>query len=235
MLITFSIPTTSKMNSFSSYLLPPYTHDSAKDADEMQALFECPQTPLPTEPTYTNLTPSHSESALPTVLTGTPTNPINLMSMFYALKGVTEVWDHFLQKNAQGRDIFMLLTTTLFAPSAPTSCCIPLSWVPGLSPGLELLERITLQGCAGWLQGPHYILRTFQFTPTLKLWNSTFIIASLNCLSFTKVAIPSTTPILMSSLMKPFPALKTLSAPSLPFQTITLLKQVGIYPTHLIR
>jgi hypothetical protein len=34
-------------------------------------LFERPQTPLPTEPTYTDLTPSHLESALPTVLSGT--------------------------------------------------------------------------------------------------------------------------------------------------------------------
>jgi len=93
------------MNTFGSYLLPPYTCDSAKDADEMQALFEHPQMdPLPTEPTYTNLTPSHSESALPTVLTGTLTSPLNPMSMFHASKGVSEVWDHFLQKNAQGRN-----------------------------------------------------------------------------------------------------------------------------------
>ena len=63
-----------------------------------------------------------------TEFTGTPTNSLNPMSMFYASKGVTEVWDHFLQNNIQAyREeiaISMLQTTTSFALSAPTSCCI---------------------------------------------------------------------------------------------------------------
>ncbi|KIM89855.1 hypothetical protein PILCRDRAFT_2131 [Piloderma croceum F 1598] len=54
------------MNTFDSYLLPPSTLDSANDVDNSRFLFQRPQTPLPTEPTYTNLTPSHLESALPT-------------------------------------------------------------------------------------------------------------------------------------------------------------------------
>ncbi|KIM79016.1 hypothetical protein PILCRDRAFT_10674 [Piloderma croceum F 1598] len=83
------------MNTFDSYLLPPSTLDSANDR---------PQTPLPTEPTYTNLTLSHLESALPTVLSGSPTDSINPMSMFYASEGVAKVWDDFLQTNAKGRN-----------------------------------------------------------------------------------------------------------------------------------
>jgi hypothetical protein len=92
------------MNTFRSYLLPPYSRESANDADEMKALFEHSQTPLPDEPTCIDLTPSHLESALPIKLTRAPTNPRNPMSMFHASKGVTAVWDHFLQNNAQGRN-----------------------------------------------------------------------------------------------------------------------------------
>ncbi|KIM75435.1 hypothetical protein PILCRDRAFT_13682 [Piloderma croceum F 1598] len=92
------------MNTLDSYLLLPSTLDSADDADDLQFLFQHPQTPLTTEPTYTDLTPSHLESALPTVLSGTPTDLINPMSMFYASEGVTKVWDNLLQTNAQGRN-----------------------------------------------------------------------------------------------------------------------------------
>ncbi|KIM91886.1 hypothetical protein PILCRDRAFT_61 [Piloderma croceum F 1598] len=92
------------MNTFESYLLLPSTLDSADDADDSQFLFQHPQTPLPTEPTYTDLTPSHLESVLPTVLSGTPTDLINPMSMFYASEGIAKVWDNFLQTNAQGRN-----------------------------------------------------------------------------------------------------------------------------------
>ncbi|KIM72824.1 hypothetical protein PILCRDRAFT_15752 [Piloderma croceum F 1598] len=49
------------MSTFDSYLLPPSTLDSANDVDDSRFLFQCPQTPLPTEPTYTDLTPSHLE------------------------------------------------------------------------------------------------------------------------------------------------------------------------------
>ncbi|KIM92465.1 hypothetical protein PILCRDRAFT_495 [Piloderma croceum F 1598] len=83
------------MNTFDSYLLPPSTLDSANDR---------PQTPLPTEPTYTDLTPSHLESALLMVLSGSPTDLINPMLMFYASEGVAKVWDDFLQMNAKGRN-----------------------------------------------------------------------------------------------------------------------------------
>src|SRR6202044_3120428 len=86
------------------YLLPPSTLDSANDADDSQFLFQCPQTPLPTEPTYIDLTPSHLESVLPTVLSGTPTDLIKPMSMFYASEGVTKVWDNLLPNNTQGRN-----------------------------------------------------------------------------------------------------------------------------------
>ncbi|KIM78712.1 hypothetical protein PILCRDRAFT_10934 [Piloderma croceum F 1598] len=56
-------------------------------------------------------------------------------------------------------------------------------------------------------------------------WSSTSITASLDSPSFVKVAIPSTTPTLMSSVMKPSLVLKIPSAPSSPFQTIILLKR----------
>ena len=92
------------MNTFDSYLLPPSTLDSANEVDDSRFLFQRPQTPLPTEPTYTDLTPSHLESALPTVLSGSPTDSINPMSMFYASEGVAKVWDDFLQTNAKGRN-----------------------------------------------------------------------------------------------------------------------------------
>jgi len=92
------------MNPFDSYLLSSPSHNSANNADEMQFLFSRPQTPLPTEPTYTDLTPSHLESALPTVLSGTSGDMLNPMSMFYASEGVAKVWDNFLQNNAQGRN-----------------------------------------------------------------------------------------------------------------------------------
>jgi hypothetical protein len=70
----------------------------------MQSLFWCPQIPLPTEPTYTDLTPSHSESAPPTVLTGTPANSLNPMSMFYTSEGITKLCNYFLQDNTEGRN-----------------------------------------------------------------------------------------------------------------------------------
>ena len=63
-----------------------------------------PQTPLPTEPTYTNLTPLHSESVPSTVFTGTPVNSLNPMSMFCASSDVTQLWNHFLQDNIKGRN-----------------------------------------------------------------------------------------------------------------------------------
>ncbi|KIM73589.1 hypothetical protein PILCRDRAFT_15100 [Piloderma croceum F 1598] len=78
------------MNTFDLYLLPPSTLDSANDVDDSRFLFQRPQTPLPTEPIYTDLTPSHLESALPTVLSGSPTDLINPMLMFYASEGVTK-------------------------------------------------------------------------------------------------------------------------------------------------
>ncbi|KIM78719.1 hypothetical protein PILCRDRAFT_10941 [Piloderma croceum F 1598] len=92
------------MNTFDSYLLPPSTLDSANDVDDLRFLFQRPQTPLPTEPTYTDFTPSHLESALLTVLSGSPTDSINPMSMFYTSEGVAKVWDDFLQTNAKGRN-----------------------------------------------------------------------------------------------------------------------------------
>ncbi|KIM78244.1 hypothetical protein PILCRDRAFT_11461 [Piloderma croceum F 1598] len=97
-------PTTFEMNNFDSYLLLPSILDSADDADDLQFLFQCPQTPLLTEPTYTNLTPSHLESALPMVLSGSPTDSINPMLMFYASEGVAKVWDNFWQTNVKGRN-----------------------------------------------------------------------------------------------------------------------------------
>jgi hypothetical protein len=76
------------MNTFSSYLLPPSTHHSADNADEMQALFLRPQTPLPTELSCTDLTSFHSESAPPLVPTGTSANLHNPMLMLYASDSV---------------------------------------------------------------------------------------------------------------------------------------------------
>ncbi|KIM71261.1 hypothetical protein PILCRDRAFT_17225 [Piloderma croceum F 1598] len=38
------------------------------------------------------------------VLSGSPTDLINPMSMFYASEGVAKVWDNFLQMNAKGRN-----------------------------------------------------------------------------------------------------------------------------------
>ena len=98
------------MNTFGSYLLPPSTHDAADNADEMQALFPRPQTPLPTELPCTDLTLFHSESAPPTVPTGTSAEPLNPMSMFYATVGVIELWDRFLQDNAKGRNGNFIVT-----------------------------------------------------------------------------------------------------------------------------
>ena len=96
------------MNTFGPYLLPPSDRDSNRtstvDVDEMRSLFPRPLTPLPAEPTYTDLTPSHLESPPAAVLTGTPADLHNPMSMFYASKGVTELWDRFLQDNAEGRN-----------------------------------------------------------------------------------------------------------------------------------
>jgi hypothetical protein len=92
------------MNTFGSYLLPPSTCNSADNADEMQSLFPCPQTPLPIEHTCIDLTSFHSESAPPAVPTGTSANLLNPMSMFYASDSVTQLWDHFLQDNAKGRN-----------------------------------------------------------------------------------------------------------------------------------
>jgi hypothetical protein len=92
------------MNTFGSYLLPPSTCDSADDADKMQSLFPHPQTPLPIEPTYTDLTPSQSESAPPSVPSGTSADSHNPMSMFYALDSITQLWDRFLQDNTKGRN-----------------------------------------------------------------------------------------------------------------------------------
>jgi hypothetical protein len=91
------------MNSFGSYLLPPSTHNTVDNADEMQALFPHPQTQLPTELPCTDLTLFHSESAPPTVPTGTLAEPYNPMLMFYATVGVVQIWDRFLQDNAKGR------------------------------------------------------------------------------------------------------------------------------------
>jgi len=166
-----------------------------------------------------------------TEFTGTPTNSLNPMSMFYALKGITEVWDHFLQNNAQGRngnfhvaDYYVVRAVSPYFMLHPTE---PSAWFvtwPGTA------GRITLQACPGWLQGPHYILRTSLSAHILTLWNFTFTIASSGCPSFTKVATPSTILTLMSSLVTPSLALKILSAPSSPFQTITLLKRVSISP-----
>jgi len=124
------------MNTFSSYLLPPYSHDSANDADEMKALFERPQTPLPVEPTYTDLTQFHLESVFPTKLTRAPTNLRDPMSMFYTSKGVTEVWDHFLQNNTQGwngnfhvADYYVICAVSPYFMLRPTE---PSTWfIPG--------------------------------------------------------------------------------------------------------
>ena len=127
------------MNTFSSYLLPPYSRKSADDADEMKALFERSQTPSPPEPTYVDLTPFHLESALPTNITRAPTNMRNPMSMFHASKGVTAVWDHFLQNNAQGRngnlhvgDYYVIRAVSPYFMLRPTN---PSAWfIPG--PGI---------------------------------------------------------------------------------------------------
>jgi hypothetical protein len=70
----------------------------------MQALFPHPQTPLPTELPCTDLTLFHSESAPPSVPTGTSAEPHNLMSMFYTTVSVVRLWDHFLQDNANGKN-----------------------------------------------------------------------------------------------------------------------------------
>jgi hypothetical protein len=91
------------MNSFGSYLLLPSTHNAVDNADEMQALFPCSQTPLPTELPCTDLTLFHSESAPPTVPTGTLAEPYNPMLMFYATVSVVQIWDRFLQDNTKGR------------------------------------------------------------------------------------------------------------------------------------
>jgi len=53
----------------------------------------------------------------------------------------------------EGTTISMLETTMLFAPSALTTCCILLIQAPGLSPGLEFLERMTLQACPRLVTG----------------------------------------------------------------------------------
>ena len=127
------------MNTFSSYLLPPYSRKSADDADEMKALFERSQTPSPPEPTYVDLTPLHLESALPTNITRAPTNTCNPMSMFHTSKGVTAVWDHFLQNNAQGRngnlhvgDYYVTRAVSPYFMLRPTN---PSAWfIPG--PGI---------------------------------------------------------------------------------------------------
>ncbi|KIM73024.1 hypothetical protein PILCRDRAFT_15577 [Piloderma croceum F 1598] len=115
------------MNTFDSYLLLPSTLDSANDVDDLRFLFQRPQTPLPTEPTYTDLTPSHLESALPTVLSGSPTDSINPMLMFYASEGVAKVWDDFLQTNAKGRnggfhakDYYVVRAVSLYFMLDPT-------------------------------------------------------------------------------------------------------------------
>jgi hypothetical protein len=92
------------MNTFGSYLLPPSTHDSADNADKMQAPFPCPQTPLPTELPCTNLTSFHLESVPPLVPTGTSADPHNPMLMLYASDSVIQLWDRFLQDNAKGRN-----------------------------------------------------------------------------------------------------------------------------------
>jgi hypothetical protein len=92
------------MNTFGSYLLLPSTHNSVDNTDEMQALFPHPQTPLPTELSCTDLTSFHSESAPPSVPTGTSADLHNPMSMLYALDSVIRLWDCFLQDNAKGRN-----------------------------------------------------------------------------------------------------------------------------------
>ena len=144
-----SHPTCVNMNTFDWYLLSSLSHNSANNADEMQFLFSHPQTPLPTEPTYTDLTPSHLESALPTVLSGTSGDMLNPMSMFYASEGVAKVWDNFLQNNAQGRNGCFHAKDYNVVRAVSASCCIPQGQAPGLSPGLELLERTTFQACPG--------------------------------------------------------------------------------------
>ncbi|KIM79392.1 hypothetical protein PILCRDRAFT_10512 [Piloderma croceum F 1598] len=60
------------MNTFDSYLLPPSTLDSANEVDDSRFLFQRPQTPLPTEPTYTDLRGRYTE---PHVARESPRSP----------------------------------------------------------------------------------------------------------------------------------------------------------------
>jgi len=70
--------------------------------------------------------------------------------MFYTSKGVTEVWDHFLQKNAQGRngvfhvaDYYVVHTVSPYFMLHPTKLSAWLVTWP------ETAGRITLQACPG--------------------------------------------------------------------------------------
>ncbi|KIM71020.1 hypothetical protein PILCRDRAFT_17484 [Piloderma croceum F 1598] len=156
------------MNTFDSYLLPPSTLDSANDVDDSRFLFQRPQTPLPTEPTYTDLTPSHLESALPMVLSGSPTDLINPMSMFYASEGVAKVWDDFLQTNAKGRnggfhakDYYVIRTVSPYFMLDPTE---PGAWfdvsVCAYTCALEFHVYHCILGLAFLLQGGYTFYHT---------------------------------------------------------------------------
>ena len=56
------------------------------------------------------------------VLSGTPTDWLNPMSMFYASEGVTKVWDHFLQDNTKGRNDNFHITDYCEIKLTPSYC-----------------------------------------------------------------------------------------------------------------
>ncbi|KIM82995.1 hypothetical protein PILCRDRAFT_7436 [Piloderma croceum F 1598] len=146
--------------------------------------------------------------------------------MFYASEGVTKVWDNFLQSNTQGRngsfhakDYYVVRAVSPYFMLYPTKLSTWFITWPGtagkdnnsgmsrLITGTPLcLEDITVctHTCALEFHVYHCVLGL----PFLRQGSYTFI-----------------TPTLTSLLMKPFPTLKTLSAPLSPSETITLSKQ----------
>jgi len=191
------------------------------------------------QPTYTDLAPSHSELALPTELTRTPTNLLNPMSMFYASKGVTEVWDHFLQNNAQGKnsnlhvaDYYVIHTVSpyyMLCPTEPSAWFVPWPGTAGKDNPSGMSRLVT--GTPLCLED--FAVCTHTHTVEFHIYHCVLRLPFLH-----QGGSPSSILTLTSSLVTPSLVLKILSAPSLPFQTITLLKQGGIFlfsPTRLIR
>jgi hypothetical protein len=161
------------------------------------------------------------------------------MSMFYATVSIIQLWDSFLQDNAKGRNGNFIVTDYhviravspyyMLHPTKPSAWFV--TW-PGTA------GKDNPSGMSRSITGTLLCLEDSSVCTYTHALESTSTIASLGCLSYAKVATPSTIPTITSLLVTPSLALKILSPPSLPFQTITSPKRVSIFlfsPTLLIR